>query len=262
MTGRRRNRTHPFLDHPSPIAFAHRGGATDQPENTMPAFENAVALGYGYIETDVHVTADGVLVAFHDSTLDRVTDKTGRINDLTWTQVAQARVVGIDGTNASIPRFDELLDTFPDVRFNIDPKEETSTEPLMQLLADRDCLERVCVGSFSDRRLRRFAERFGNSICLGLGPRSIARLRFTSLVNRSGSYPGHIAQVPPSSRGIPIVDKRFVEAAHSAELEVHVWTIDDPEQMHRLLDLGVDGVMTDRPRVLREVFMERGIWHG
>lgn len=252
---------HPFLDHPGPIPFAHRGGAIDQPENTMPAFQNAVDLGYRYIETDVHVTADGVLVAFHDSTLDRVTDSTGRIDELTWTQVSSATVVGRDGTRAPVPRFEELLDTFPDVRFNIDPKEEGATEPLMELIERRDCLHRVCVGSFSDSRLASFRDRFGESICLGLGPRSITRLRLTSLLQRPGSYPGAIAQVPVSSRGVPIVDRRFVETAHRSGLQVHVWTIDDPAEMHQLLDLGVDGIMTDRPEALRSVFTERSLWH-
>ena len=252
---------HPFLDHPGPIAFAHRGGAIDQPENTLPAFQNAVDLGYRYVETDVHVTADGVLVAFHDSTLDRVTDATGNITDLTWAEVSQALVVGLDGTKAPIPRLDELLETFPDIRFNIDPKQHSSAEPLMSLLARFDCLDRVCVGSFSDSRLQSFRARFGDRICLGLGPRSIAKLRLSSMVRRAPSLPGHIAQVPPTQKGVPIVDARFVETAHAAGLQVHVWTIDEPRQMHELLDLGVDGIMTDRPAELRRVFIERGIWH-
>ncbi|MEA2704712.1 MAG: glycerophosphoryl diester phosphodiesterase, partial [Actinomycetota bacterium] len=108
-----------FLDHDGPIPFAHRGGASDCPENTMRAFENAVNLGYRYVETDVHTTADGVLVAFHDDHLDRVTDQRGRICDLKWSEVGTARVAG-----EGIPLLEDILGAWPDVRVNIDPKHD------------------------------------------------------------------------------------------------------------------------------------------
>lgn len=245
-----------FLDHPGPLAFAHRGGAGDWPENTMPAFEAAVAMGYRYLETDVHVTRDGVLVAFHDDRLDRVTDGTGLISDLPWREVAAARVAGTE----PIPRFDELVAAFPRARFNIDAKADGSVEALVGAVARLGVLGRVCLASFSDRRIRRMRKLLGPRLCHSLGPQGVARLRAASFGAPFGSTSASCVQVPTSVRGRRLVDRRFVDTAHRVGLQVHVWTVDDPDEMHELLDLGVDGIMTDRPAVLRSVLVDRGSW--
>jgi glycerophosphoryl diester phosphodiesterase len=247
-----------FLDHPGPLAFAHRGGAGDWPENTMPAFEGAVALGYRYVETDVHVTADGVLVAFHDERLDRVTDRTGLIRELPWAEVRAARVAGSE----PIPLFEDILGTWPQVRVNVDAKHDSAVEPLAAALERTDSVERVCVGSFSDARLGRIRALVGPRLCTSLGPRGVAKLRAVSMGLPRGRFPAACVQVPPSTRGVPLVDQRFVAASHRLGLQVHVWTIDEAHEMHRLLDLGVDGIMTDRPAVLRDVLAARGAWFG
>jgi len=246
----------PFLDHPGPIPFAHRGGAGDWPENTMPAFEGAVALGYRYVETDVHVTADGVLVAFHDDRLDRVTDRTGLIRELPWAEVRRARVEGRE----PIPLLEDLLGTWPELRVNIDPKHDTAVDPLVDVIRRTGSIDRVCVGSFSDRRLGRISAMLGPRLCTSLGPKGVARLRAASFGLPAGRLPARCAQVPPGTGRVPLVDERFVRAAHHRGLQVHVWTIDDEAEMHRLLDLGVDGIMTDRPAVLRGVLEARGAW--
>jgi glycerophosphoryl diester phosphodiesterase len=246
---------HPFLDHPGPIAMAHRGGAGDWPENTMPAFEAAVRLGYRYVETDVHVTADGVLLAFHDERLDRVTDQRGLIRELTYAQVKRARVAGSE----PIPLLTDILAAWPDLRVNIDPKHDSAVEPLAAVLADANALDRVCIGSFSDRRLTRLRQRFGPRLCTSLGPKGVARLRAASFGAPSGRFDANCVQVPVGRR-VRLVDDRFIQTAHGRGLAVHVWTIDDPAEMHALLDLGVDGIMTDRPAVLRQVLENRGCW--
>jgi glycerophosphoryl diester phosphodiesterase len=245
-----------FLDHPGPLAFAHRGGAGDWPENTMPAFEHAVALGYRYVETDVHVTSDGILVAFHDESLDRVTDRTGLIRELPWSEVARARVDGRE----PIPLFEDVLGTWPQVRINIDPKHDTAVEPLIEAIARTGAVKRVCIGAFSDRRLDRVRAALGPELCTSLGPKGIAKLKAASFGARL-SLPAPCAQVPVRAKGVTVTDERFVAGAHRLGLQVHVWTIDDSAEMHRLLDLGVDGIMTDRPAVLREVLEQRGQWH-
>lgn len=245
-----------FLDHPGPIAFAHRGGACDAPENTMPAFEHAIGLGYRYLETDVHVTADGVLLAFHDDTLDRVTDRAGRIDQLRWSEVRRARVDGRE----PIPRFDELLAAWPSVRVNVDPKHDGAVPALVEALQRTGAVERVCIGAFSDRRLARMRALVGPGLCTSLGPRGIARLRAASCGLPGGALAAACVQVPVRHGRVLIVDRRFVQAAHRRGLPVHVWTIDDRAEMQRLLDLGVDGIMTDRPAVLREVLEQRGQW--
>ena len=250
---------HPYLDADGPIAFAHRGGAEEFPENTLRAFRHAVSLGYTHVETDVHATADGVAVAFHDDALDRVTDSCGVVSDLTWSQVRQARVAGTD----PIVRLDELLEELPDTRVNLDPKSDAAVEPLIDVLLRLGAVERVCVGSFSDRRIQRVRDRIGNSLCVGAGPRGIARLLAASArLPAPGSLDFHAAQVPVRSKGLTLVRPGVLAAARRHGIAVHVWTIDEPAEMHRLLDMGVDGIMTDRPAVLREVMIERGCWRA
>lgn len=252
---------HPFLDHPGPIAFAHRGGAGDAPENTLAAFAAAVRLGYRYLETDVHATADGILVAFHDERLDRVTDRRGLVAELPWAEVARARVAGRE----PIPRLEELLEAWPQVRVNLDPKHDAAVEPLVVVLRRPGVLERVCVGSFSGPRLARLRAALGPGLCTSLGPRGVAGLRLDSwgapgagaLVRGEGA---DCVQVPVRRGIVPLVDRRFILAAHRRGLPVHVWTVNEPAEMVRLLDLGVDGLMTDRPALLREVLMARGQW--
>jgi glycerophosphoryl diester phosphodiesterase len=247
-----------FLDHPGPIPFAHRGGAGDWPENTMPAFEAAVALGYRYLETDVHLTRDGVLCAFHDDRLDRVTDRTGIVAELSWSEVSAARVDGRE----PIPLLEDLLAAWPEVRINIDPKHDHAIDALACVLRRTGAVDRVCIGAFSDRRLARLRALLGPRLCTSLGPAGVARLRAASFGVPSGSFAAQCVQVPAATRGVPLVDARFVAAAHRRDLPVHVWTVDDPDEMRRLLDLGVDGIMTDRPVVLKEVLTDRGQWAG
>ncbi|MEU7056688.1 glycerophosphodiester phosphodiesterase [Streptomyces sp. NPDC046197] len=248
---------HPYLDHPGPIAFAHRGGAADGLENTVAQFRRAAEVGYRYMETDVHATADGHLVAFHDSTLDRVTDGAGRIADLPWEDVRQARVAGRE----PVPLFEELLETFPEVRWNVDVKAEPALRPLLDLIERTNAWDRVCVGSFSEARVVRAQQLAGPRLATSFGTSGVLGLRL-----RSWGVPAALrrsavaAQVPVSQSGVPVVDRLFLRAAHARGLHVHVWTINEPERMHRLLDLGVDGIMTDHIDTLRKVLEERGTW--
>ncbi|MGI8759091.1 MAG: glycerophosphodiester phosphodiesterase [Acidimicrobiales bacterium] len=246
----------PFLDAPGPLAFAHQGGGADHPENTMVAFEHAISLGYRYLETDVHATADGMLVAFHDHHLDRMTDRSGRISDLPWSVVRRARIAG----DHPIVLLEDVLGAWPEARVNIDPKHDGAVAPLAAVLARTGSVQRVCVGAFSDRRLRRARRLVGPALCTSLGPLGLARLKIASKGMPAGRLPAPCAQVPVTSRGVTVTDSSLVEAAHDRGMQVHVWTIDDPAEMGRLLDLGVDGIMTDRPATLRKVLEDRGIW--
>ncbi len=252
---------HPYLDWPGPIPFAHRGGTSEAPENTLPAFEHADALGYRHLETDVHLSADGVLMAFHDADLRRTCGVDASIAELRSDELAEVRVDGRE----PIPLMADLLERFPDERFNIDCKSDAAAGPLVQLVRDRDLLDRVCIGSFSHSRLIKIRALLGPRVLTCMSPREIARLRIAGQVTGSAL---RVAQVPVQAeqsvagRRITVVTERFVGAAHRRGVDVHVWTIDDPGEMHRLLDLGVDGIMTDRPEVLRDVLVERGQWFG
>jgi glycerophosphoryl diester phosphodiesterase len=246
-----------FLDWPGPIPFAHRGGASEVPENTMPAFEHAIRLGYRYIETDVHITSDGVLLAFHDDVLDRVTDRKGVVEELPWSVVREAKVDGRE----PIPTLEALLDAWPDVRVNIDPKHDGAVEPLAATLRKCNAVDRVCVGAFSDERLERVRALLAG-ICTSLGPIGTLQLGLAAQGEDIPDLPAPCVQVPTHYLDTEIVTPAFVDTAHRRGMQVHVWTIDEPDEMTRLLDLGVDGIMTDRPKVLREVLERRGQWTG
>lgn len=257
MTIPTRPARHPYLDHPGPIAFAHRGGAADGLENTARQFGRAVEAGYRYLETDVHATRDGRLVAFHDATLDRVTDGAGRIADLPWAQVRQARVAGVE----PIPLFEELLETFPEARWNVDVKAEPALLPFLELVERANAWDRVCLGSFSEARVARAQRVAGPRLATSYGTRGVLGLRLRSwgvpAVPRRSAV---AAQVPEHQSGIRVVDRSFLRTAHARGLQVHVWTVNDPARMHHLLDLGVDGIMTDHIDTLRKVMEDRGVW--
>jgi glycerophosphoryl diester phosphodiesterase len=224
----------------------------------MAAFADAVALGYRYVETDVHATSDGRLVAFHDRTLDRVTDAVGAIAELPWDRVAAARVAG----EHPVPLLEHVLEEFADLRVNIDVKADSAVGPLASTIQRTGSIDRVCVGSFSDRRLARVRAALGSRLCTSMGPRAVFRLRSRAWLRQRNASPTGAAcvQVPPRAAGLAVVDMRFVAAAHASGLPVHVWTIDAAAEMSQLLDLGVDGIMTDAPAILRDVLIARGQW--
>lgn len=248
---------HPYLDHPGPLAFAHRGGAADGIENTAAAFRRAADAGYRYFETDVHASADGRLVAFHDATLDRVTDAGGRLAELPWSEIGRARVAGRE----PLPLFEELLEAFPEARWNVDIKAEAALEPLVELIRATGAWDRVCVGSFSEARVARAHRLAGPRLATSYGVRGVLGLRLRSYGVPAPLRAGAVcAQVPESQNGVRVVDRRFVREAHARGLQVHVWTVNEPERMAALLDLGVDGIMTDHIETLRTVLSERGAW--
>ena len=244
-----------FLDADGPIAFAHRGFARHGGENSMAAFQAAVDLGYRYLETDVRVTADGVALAFHDSTLDRVTDGHGHLDRLPWSQVRGARIGGTE----PIPLLAEVLDAWPDVCVNLDIKADNGLTPAAEAIRTTAALRRVCVGAFSGRRVRAMRRLLGPDLVTGLAPGEALGLRWARGPGTAGLR-GRCAQVPPRIAGVPLVDAGYLSAARRHGVRVHVWTINDRAEMVRLLELGVDGVMTDRADVLREVLRERGQW--
>lgn len=254
--------THPYLDAPLPLALAHRGGALLPAnaglENTAAAFAHAVALGYRYLETDVHVSRDGVVYAFHDEHLGRLTGVDTPIADLVAQEVDAVRLVDAE----PVPRLADLLESFPDARFNIDVKADAAVEPTVEVVRAAGAEERVCLASFSGARLARL-RRLCPRAARSAGPLEVAAVRLGPLpwVRRLATRRGvHCVQVPVRRGPVTVVTPAFVRHAHAAGLQVHVWTVDDPDEMRWLLDMGVDGIVTDRPDVLRDVLTERGAW--
>jgi glycerophosphoryl diester phosphodiesterase len=252
-----------FLDHDGPIAFAHRGGITANGagENTMAAFQRAVDMGFRYLETDVHATSDGVLLVFHDHRLKRLTGMAGRLTTEPYESVRRLRVA----TSYAIPRLEDVFAAFPDVRLNVDVKAANAIGPLLDALRTTRSWDRVCVASFSDRRVRAVRTAAGPKLATALGPREVAALRLASRA------PGHrldgivvrgaaCVQVPVRVGTLPVLDEELVATAHRLGLVVHAWVIDDPNHITALLDRGVDGIMSDDLDALRTVFSERGYW--
>ncbi len=253
-----------FLEHSGPIAFAHRGGALEAQENTWEAYRRAVGLGYAYIETDVHATSDGVVVTIHDEDLSRTGERSGLVREMTWSELAAVRLIGSD---EPVPRLDDVLAAWPDVRWNIDAKHDSVVGPLIETIHRSGALERVCITSFDDRRLARIRRALGPKLCAGMGPAATTALRVASVLpgragramdQRLGRFGA--AQVPIRQGRVPVADRRFIETAHRMGVAVHVWTVDDAATMERLLDFGVDGIMTDRPSALKEVLLHRNAW--
>lgn len=250
-------RSHPYLDGKNIIGFAHRGGAQDQPENTMIAFQRAIDMGYRYIETDVHATKDEVLMAFHDDDLTRTCGLNIKISEVEFDDLTTARI----DKKEPIPSLDEILTTWPDIRVNIDCKSDQAVGPLIAVLRRGNVVNRVCIGSFSDRRLWAIRDAIGPTLCTSLGPREVAKLRLLSRLTSTASFAGaHAAQIPMRQGILTLTTKQLVEHAHEIGLQVHVWTINEASDMHALVDLGVDGIMTDSLQTLKTVLTERNHW--
>ncbi|TQJ58873.1 glycerophosphoryl diester phosphodiesterase [Arthrobacter sp. SLBN-83] len=263
--------TLPFFEHPDdagrqlPIAMAHRGFSAEGLENSMAAFRAGVELGFRYLETDVHATSDGVLLLFHDETLDRVTDGNGRVAELPAAEVAKARINGRE----PIPTFDELVAELPGARLNLDVKDWSSVRSTAAAIERHQVHHRVLVTSFSDRRRRAVLKLLSQPVASSAGVASNAlftllgpvlpRPVFRQLMRRV-LRDVHALQVPVRYGRIPVVTAGFIRRAHELGLVVHVWTINEEDEMHRLLHLGVDGIVTDRADLLRDVLRARGQW--
>lgn len=249
---------HPFLDHPAPIAIAHRGGALEAEENTLPAFARAVSLGYGHVELDVHATRDGAVVVHHDPTLQRMTGDPRAIADLSLAELRAVRTPG----GADIPLLADVMESWPALFVNIEAKSDAVVEPLAALLRRMAAVGRIGVGSFRPARTRRLRAALGDGLCWSPAHRGVLGLWLRGWGLPLPPGPAPVVQVPERFSGIPVVTQRFVRAAHRAGISVQVWTVNERPAMERLLDIGVDGIMTDRPTLLRQVLRERGQWQG
>lgn len=252
-----------------PLAISHRGGAGLWPENTMEAFSRTVEMGYEWIETDLRITSDGTVVCFHDPTLERTSDGRGEIADLPWSEVKKVdagyhhqprRDFPFRGQGIRVPTLEEVARSFPDLSMVLELKADHTEEPLLKLVRRLKLGDRVIVGSFSDARLARVRELSGGALATSTGEQEAARLVRAAWLGRTASPDNAALQIPVRSGLVPLVTRRTVRAYHSMGLVVHVWTVDRPELMEKLLNRGVDGIMTDRPDLLREVFERRGLW--
>lgn len=248
-----------------PLALAHRGGvampANAGIENTVRAVGHAVDLGFGYVETDIRASRDGEAFAFHDPTLRRLAPGCDHAEQpFASLTAAQIRAVELPG-GERVTRLAELLEAFPTTRFNVDVKTTSAIAPTVRAIRDAEAQERVLLASFSHRRLA-IVRRALPGVATSASPREIGALRWgpgpaRRLATREGAV---CLQIPQVWRGRRLLTPGLIAAAHRRGMQVHVWTVDEPEQMRSLLDLGVDGLITDRPDVLKDVLVQRGQW--
>jgi glycerophosphoryl diester phosphodiesterase len=241
------------------VGIAHRGFSPDGAENSMTAFQAAIDLGYRHLETDVRVTGDGVAVAFHDPILDRVTNSRGQLRQLSWRDVRTARILGRE----PIPRLEEVLAAFgPEVSVNIDVKSDAAVGPTLDAIRRTNAWQRVRLAAFSPARLLQLRRSAGPGTPSALTATEVLALRHARLDQRYGPprRTGLAAQVPPRVGPLEVLQPAFLAAARARGIEVHAWTVNRRADMVRLLDLGVDAIITDRADLLRDLLRERGQW--
>jgi len=242
--------------------MAHRGFTSFRlPMNSMGAFHEAAKLGFRYLETDVRATRDGVAVILHDRRLRPESGVSGAVDRLSWRDVRGAHL----GAGESIPTLEELLSTLPDMRVNIDIKAASAIDPTVDVIERMNAHDRVLIASFSDRRRRRALRLLSRRVASSAGTGVLLAL-LASRTPVSRAYVWKVLrdsdciQLPPRLAGLPIVTPGLVGALHACGRQVHAWTVNDPATMHALLDIDVDGIITDRADLLRGVLIARGEW--
>lgn len=247
---------HPLLSAPKACALAHRGGALEGEENTLPAFAQAQALGFTHAELDVHTTRDNVVVIHHDADLARLCSDPRRIAELDHAELKSVRTHG----GAEIPTLEAFLHEFPKMFAVIEVKTRRAIDPLCDLILRLGAMERICISGFDEASTQDAIGRLGPDLLWSPAHGQVARLWARGWGLRVPLTAFRVVQVPVRWRGVAVVTPRFVRAAHAAGVCVQVWTVNDSAEMIRLLDMGVDGLITDRPSLLREVLLARGVW--
>ncbi len=238
------------------MAFAHRGGTEFAPENTYEAFSSAVSIGYKYLETDVHPNADNKLMAFHDSSVDRVTNYKGKICNFTSSELKKIKVK----EKFQIPFLEDLIESFSKSFFSIDMKSDQSVKPLIKLIKSMNAVDRVCFASFSQDRIDYVRDEFDNKCITSMGPREIIKTKISSIINFKQKIIPKISSLPISRYRIKLLNKRHINFLKSLNIKVIAWTINDVEAINKLIDLGVDGIMTDNISVLKKILIKKNIW--
>jgi len=239
---------HPYLDVSGVAISAHRGGSMEAPENTIESFEYSIEIGSSYIETDVQLSSDGIPYIFHDDDLSRLFQKDIVFNSLHSDEINQLMLFD----KYRIPTLESTLNKFPNTFFQIDVKTDEVVLPALEVIKKTNSIKNVCLASFSSKRLKQ-VHNLHPEICLSMGPFEVMKLLLASYNLYKKKVPGNCLQIPIYQYGIKLVTKRFINYVHSIGLKIHVWTINDEDTMLKLIDLGVDGIITDRPKTLKDL---------
>ena len=247
---------HTFFEDFNFYGFVHRGGDEKKTENTLEAFQYSSDLGFTFMETDVQFTKDGQVVVFHDIDLKRIAGLEKKISELSLKEIKSIDLIG----GGKIPTLDDLLSSFKNLRFNIDIKVDSAVNKTVDIIKSHDALNRTCLAAFSSKRLNRIRILAGKDACTSMGQLEVSKLIMRSWGLPFSKQPGMCAQVPTAQWGIPVVTEAFIDEAHRQDKLVHVWTIDDPEEMRNLIKKSVDGLMTDKPSILKKVLIEQNLF--
>ena len=237
-----------YLNYSGLEVLAHRGGSIESSENTIESFKYSISLGCNYIETDVQLSSDGKPYIFHDEDLNRLTGINKTFNDLHSSEIDEIKLFN----DHKIPLLEEVLLKFPETYFQIDVKTDEVALPALKVIYDLEAQDRVCIASFSSERLELVRNKYPD-ICISMGPKEILKLLLASFGLYRGTVPGDCLQIPIYQYGIKLVTKRFVNFVQSKDLKVIVWTINKPEEMKKLIELEVDGIITDKPKALFDI---------
>ena len=237
-----------YLNYSGLAVLAHRGGSIESFENTLASFAYAQSIGCKYIETDVQVSSDGVPYIFHDESLKRICGIDNIFNSISSEEIDRLRIFD----DHPIPKLDTALKQFPDLFFQIDLKTDLVAIPALEIIKKNNAENRVCIASFNSNRLKQVSENY-SAMCLSMGPKEVAKLLLASFGLYKGYIPGDCLQVPIYSHGIKVVTKRFIKFVQSKNLKIMVWTINDEKTLKKLIDLGVDGIITDKPKLLTDL---------
>ena len=240
-----------YLDYDGLKVLAHRGGAEESYENTTESFEYSELLGCEFIETDVQVSSDGIPYIFHDDDLKRILNKPVRFDSLSSNEIDDLSIFN----SCKIPKLSDTLLRFPNLCFQIDFKTDEVVMPALDVINDMNVFDRVCIASFNSKRLQNVRSLYPD-LCISMGPNEVFKTLLASLNLYNGEIPGDCLQIPMSYYGIKIVSKRFVDFVHSRGLKIMIWTINDIKTFKYLIDLGVDGIITDKPKLLFQTIEE------
>ena len=234
-----------YLEYDGLKVLAHRGGAEESNENTLESFDYSQSLGCEFIETDVQVSSDGIPYIFHDDDLKRICNISSRFDSLSSNEIDKLKIFG----DHKIPSLEETLNLFPETSFQIDFKTDEVANPALEVIKKTNSTNRVCVASFNSDRLERVRDK-NPELCISMGPNEVFKTLLSSFNLYKKNIPGDCLQIPLSYYGIRIVTKRFVDFVKSKGLKIMVWTINDVKTFEYLIDIGVDGIITDKPKLL------------
>lgn len=242
-----------YLNYNGLAVMAHRGGSLEAPENTIESFKYAIEIGSDIIETDIQLSSDGVPYIFHDDDLKRIPGIEKDFNDLLASEIDELNIFG----DFKIPTLEETLKQFPDTKFQIDFKTDEVVDPAIEIINKLPHIKKnLCVASFSSQRLQKIKSKLSD-VTYSMGPHEVLKLLLKSFGIYRGEVGGDCLQIPIYRYGIKIVTKRFVDFCKRENIKISVWTINSTEEMDYLIDLDVDGIITDKPKALINLLASR-----